>query len=104
MGFRVISNYHVRRTVNARDLPASARKDFPYLDWETPIQPEFVSYRGHWYDLSVALRAPYVLIARGWDGMFPQTPNSGVCFRFFDVDGYELDDAVIVGRFYWDGD
>jgi len=97
---KVISNYHVRDVVDASQLPPEAREEFDYLDWDAFERGEdsrsFVRYRGNWIDLGDVERAPHDIARLGFDGFNPDSYFSGVAFRYFDEDGHEYDNSVIV--------
>lgn len=89
-------------TVTADRLPASARYDFTYVDWDAVSDgrengPDFVLYQGEWVDTDDVMPAPDWLKAEGYDGFNPDTMWSGLAFRYFDETGDALE-GVVIGR------
>ena len=95
------SNRHTRDLVGFFDLPASERDDFDYVEGEEQYSLRFFSYRGSWYDYFEFEVAPDSFKARGWDGVQTESYFSAVLVSYFDRDGYELEDQVIVGYAHW---
>lgn len=97
--YMITTNHHVRETIDGWNVPADVRAEFDYVDWEAIDKGEdsrdFVKYRGQWVDLSDVMVAPDSLKALGWDGFNADSYWSGLAFRYFDRDGYELDGVVI---------
>lgn len=94
----VITNHVPRFTVDACNVPASARDEFDYLDWDALEagldSREFVRYRGTWYDLG-DLEGSLTLEGSQWDAHLSDTFFSGILVRW--CEGFE---SVILGRYF----
>lgn len=92
-------NYHVRDKVYWWDLTDKERKWFDYV--EDPDWFEGFRYRGEVYDLGEFARASSDVLAMGFDGMMSESAFSAVVVGYFDKDGYEYGDGVVVGYLHW---
>ena len=99
MTLHFTTNNHRRDVVEAWELPASAREEFDYLDWDALERGEdsrsFVRYAGQWIDLGDVMRAEGEIRAAGWDGFNSDSFFSGLAFRYV-----EECERVIVARVY----
>ena len=93
--YKITTNNHVRELVSFNELPKAVQSDFDYVDEEDRFSPRFVRYREDWYDTSDVMIAPDSIKALGWDGFNSDSHWSGMVYRYFDRDGYELDGVVI---------
>jgi hypothetical protein len=104
--YHVACNNIPRELVCFAELPEGVADEwFDYLprpvtddeDWS----PRFVQYRGSWYDVHEFEPAGDDLRALGFDGVQTESYFSAVALRYFDRDGVEYDDAVVVGYIHW---
>lgn len=93
--YKITANNHVRELVSFNELDEAVQSDFDYVDEEDRFSPRFVQYRGDWYDTGDVEIAPPSIKALGWDGFNSDSYWSGMVYRYFDRDGYELDGVVI---------
>ena len=98
--YHVTENRHARPLYALADIPRNDRERFDYIDAED-YSARLFSYRGAWYDAHGFERAGDDVRALGYDGVQAQSAWDAVVITYFDRNGYELDDAVIVGRISW---
>ena len=63
--------------------------------------PRFFQYRGAWYDMFEFERAGHDVSALGFDGVQTESAFSAVVVSYFDRDGYEYEDGIVVGYIHW---
>lgn len=100
---------HFKSNRHSRKLYAYAELEHAVIaEWfgdDYPVDDEwehtFFNYRGSWYDMREFERAPDAYKAHGWDAVQTESYFSAVVITYWDYDGYELDDEVIVGYVHW---
>lgn len=105
------NTYYVKCNGHVRDLRAWAELEHSVIgewfgeDYLTDEceqwTPRFFEYRGSWYDSHEFERAGDNLRALGFDGVQRESAFSAVALRYFDIDGYEYGDGVVVGYVHW---
>ena len=100
-----ITNNVPRLILDGLELTTGERAEFDYIDWQAVERGEavveFVRYRGDLIDLGVVEVAPCTYKAKGYDGVMVTSAFSALAFRYFDRDGYEYGDAVVIARVQW---
>jgi hypothetical protein len=103
MSFTIITNNVPRDVVEAYELPADARAEFDYIDWNAVENGEesgsFARYKGTWYDLNDLEGSGSNIAGNpfdGWDAYQSDTFFSGILVRYAD----EHFESVVFGRYY----
>ena len=97
----VVTNWHKRPKIYWHELTKNEREQFDYikedeLEWFSGFR-----YRGSVYDLGEFEIAPDIIKREGFDGWQTQSYFDGIAVMYFDREGYEYDDAVIVAHIHW---
>lgn len=95
------SNHQERELFSFEDLPANKKENFDYIQGEDRFSLRLFSYRGSWYDYYEFDRAGDDLKAKGWDGVQTESYFSAVLVTYWDRDGNNLEDSIIVGYCHW---
>lgn len=98
-------NRHTRPLIAFNQLEHSViaehfGEDYP-IGNEDQWTPRFFNYRGSWYDTHEFEVAPLEVKVLGYDGVQTESYFSAVVVSYFDRDGYELQDEIIVGYIHW---
>jgi hypothetical protein len=95
------TNHHVRDVLRWDQLTDKEREWFDYLDTDDKRdEATFARYRGSVYDLGEVEIASHEIKALGFDGMHVDSAFSATVFGYFDRDGNEWEDGVVVGFYY----
>ena len=95
MTYRITTNNRQRTLVPLSTVPETGRHWFDYVDAGDEDCPRFFRAYGVWFDYNEIERAPHDLLAQGWQGFTNISIGACYVFRYFDVDGYELDGPVV---------
>lgn len=97
----VVTNNHTRPLRRRDEIPVDVAQEwFDYVD-ENDFSARFFNYRGSWYDLHVFEVAPSSIKALGFDAEQAQSYFDCIAVRYFDREGYEYDDEVVVAHIHW---
>ena len=107
--YHVTTNNSPRELVALNDVPPAEYLDAFgwYLDHDELIEsgewyaPRVFKYRGTWYDSHEFEVSGDDLKALGYDGVQTSSYFDAIAIRYFDADGHQYDDAVVVAHIHW---
>lgn len=101
MAISVTTNNKPRPLLSWFDLPESERADFDYIEEDERYSYRLFQYRGSFYDYYEFQTAGNDVKALGFDGVQGQSYFDAIAVRYFDRDGYEYDNEIVVGHLTW---
>lgn len=102
--YHVKTNRHTRPLISWQELEHEVIGEYFGEDYSIAGEewsPRFFNYRGAWYDYYEFESARDDVKALGFDGVQFESAFSAVVVSYFNKDGYELDNEIIVGYIHW---
>lgn len=99
--YHLSTNRIPRNLYSMCELDETVRGEFDYITKDDYPTARLFKYRGEWYDLGEFERAGHDMSAMGFDGIQTESYFSAVVVSYFESDGYELEDQIIVGYVHW---